>query len=159
MAPAAFGRERESAAAAAKAATPPRSFSPKEFAPAPDAPLLIPVGPRRRWPALDEVDVASSEEARATIAAERRRRGHARARIAKGDRAAIVAFVALVAPDDKIFPRRTTTNGDGRDAAHVRAMVSTLTRARCDATRAVGPHAELWTKTATGRGVAARVGV
>ena len=25
-------------------------------------------------------------------------------------------------------------------------MVSTLTRARCDATRAVGPHAELWTK-------------
>jgi hypothetical protein len=99
------------------------------------------------------VDVASSEKARTTIAAERRRRGNARARIEKGDRAAIVAFVALVAPDDEIFlggRRRTET---GADAAHVRAMVSTLTRARCDATRAVGPHAELWTKTA------ARVGV
>ena len=113
---------------------------------------------RRR--SLDEVDVASSEEARATIATERRRRANARARIAKGDRAAIVAFVALVAPDDEIFlgggRRRTET---GADAAHVRAMVSTLTRARCDATRAVGPHAQLWTKTAAGRGVAARVGV
>ena len=70
MAPAAFGRERESAAAAAKAATPPRSFSPKELRP---SSRRSSSSSSRSDGALDEVDVASSEEARTTIAAERRR--------------------------------------------------------------------------------------
>ena len=118
MAPAAFGRERRARRRRRRrrrrrGASPQRSFAPLPTL----LSILVPLGrgvddapPRwTRWTS------PPPRRMRATIATERRRRANARARIAKGDRAAIVAFVALVAPDDEIFPRRrTTTNGDGR---------------------------------------------